>query len=114
MEGVKAGRAYLVQGPGMDLTFEVRVPSLDAPAQIGDKVRRTAAGAKAVLVTDGMSKLKACFVSDKGYFYNTTIEDGVRVKTGVLSGARFVRVEVRNGTTDEVLALTNPVWFLGP
>lgn len=114
VEGVKAGRAYLVQGPGMDLTFEVRVPSLDAPAQIGDKVRRTAAGAKAVLVTDGMSKLKACFVSDKGYFYNTTIEDGVRVKTGVLSGARFVRVEVRNGTTDEVLALTNPVWFLGP
>ncbi|EAL86144.1 hypothetical protein KXW29_007152 [Aspergillus fumigatus] len=114
VEGVKAGRAYLVQGPGMDLTFEVRVPSLDAPAQIGDKVRRTAAGAKAVLVTDGMSKLKACFVSDKGYFYNTTIEDGVRVKTGVLSGARFVRVEVRNGTTDEVLALTSPVWFLGP
>jgi hypothetical protein len=65
------------------------------------------------LVTEGLSKLKACFVSDKGYFYNTTIKDGVRIKRDVPSAAKFVRVEVRNGTTDEVLGLTNPVWFLG-
>jgi hypothetical protein len=97
----------------MGIAFEVRVPSLEAPAQTGDKLRRTAAGSKAVLLTEGLSKLKACFVSDKGYFYNTTIKDGVRIKRDVPSGAKFVRVEVRNGTTEEVLALTNPVWFLG-
>jgi hypothetical protein len=96
----------------MDIAFEVRVPSLETPAQIGDKLRKSAAGPKAVLVAEGLSKLKACFISDKGYFYNTTIQDRVSIEKGVPSGAKFVRVEVRNGTTDEVLALTNPIWFL--
>lgn len=113
VEGVKAGRAYLLEGPGMDLAFEVQDASLPAPAQIGDKLPISSNGASAVLTTTGLTGQKACFLSDQGYFYNTSAVDGQTIQQAVPSGATFVRAEVRNVTDDSALGLTNPVWFLG-
>lgn len=112
VEAVKAGRAYLVQGPGMELAFEVQDSSLPAPAQIGDKLTTTAGG-NAVLTATGFSGQQACFVTDQGYIHNTTVVDGQAIQQAVPSGAKFIRAEVRNATSDEMLGLTNPVWFLG-
>lgn len=116
IEGVRAGRAYLVEGPGMNLSFTVHVPSLSLTAQIGDKVKVPAAAKKSAKAEfsaqGGLVGHKACFVSDAGYFYNATIvRDGQEIVRKVPDGARFVRVEVRNAT-DGILALTNPVWFV--
>lgn len=111
IEGVKAGRAYLVEGPGMDLTFTVHIPSLAKTAQIGDKVTAPTTNATATFSAEGLSGNKACFVSDAGYFYNATVVDGQYIVRSVPAGAKFVRVEVRN-MTDGMLALTNPVWFV--
>ncbi|KUL84859.1 hypothetical protein ZTR_08257 [Talaromyces verruculosus] len=112
VEAVKAGRAYMLEGPGMDLDFSVTIPSKPT-AEIGDKVKGDANGATAVLTTQGLAGHKACFISDKGYFFNTTIVDGKQIDQKLPNGAKFVRIEIRNGTDDGMLALTNPVWFLG-
>lgn len=113
VEGVRAARAYLVEGPGMELAFEVQGHSLAAPAQIGDKLSSSASGTTAVFTPTGFSGQKACFVSDQGYFYNTSIADGSAIQQGVPPSAKFVRAEVRNATDDSMLGLTNPVWFFG-
>jgi hypothetical protein len=81
-------------------------------AQIGDKVHGNSAGAQASLAVEGMSGQKACFISDKGYFYNTTIRDGETLQRPLPAGLKFVRVEVRNVTDDFAIGLTNPVWFI--
>lgn len=51
-------------------------------------------------------------MSDQGYFYNTSIADGLAIRQRVPSTVKFVRAEVRNATDDSVLGLTNPVWVL--
>jgi hypothetical protein len=107
VEGVKYGRAYLVEGPGMDLSFTVK--SLSGVAEIGDIVPLVG-NATALLTTQGLQGLKACFISEKGYFYNTTVVDGKTLSRAVPSQSKFVRIEVRNGT-DTMIALTNPVRF---
>lgn len=110
VEGVKAGRVYLVQGPGMDVAFEVASKSLVAPAQIGD---RLSAETKDVRFSaEGLAGQRMCLISDQGYFYNASIVDHKEIQHAVPSGAKFVRAELRNSTSDEMLALTNPVWFL--
>jgi predicted metal-dependent phosphoesterase TrpH len=112
VEGVRAARAYIVRGPGMDLAFEVEDASLPAPAQIGDKLSIGSAGATVVFSATGFAGQKACFLTDEGYFYNTSIVDGSAIRRSVPSGADFVRAEVRNAASDDMLGLTNPVWFL--
>lgn len=95
----------------MDLSFSVKIPSLSTTAQIGDKLSIATANATALFSAEGLSGQKACFVSDRGYFYNVTIVDGKEITRAVPTGAKFVRVEVRNSTDDIMLALTNPVWL---
>jgi hypothetical protein len=121
VEGVKAGRAYIVRGPGMEIEFRVRLPSLLGlrTVEIGDKVKASPVGAVAVVRAKGFEgRTKICFVTERGYVYNSTLRsdgDGNgEVKRFVPVGSRFLRVEVRNATGDgdEVLGLTNPVWFL--
>lgn len=113
VEAVKAGRAYLVQGPGMDLAFSVDIPSRSTTAEIGDKISVDAGAAgSAILSTQGLTSHKACFLTEKGYFFNTSIVDGQEIKKLVPPGSSFVRIEVRNQTDDAMVALTNPVWFL--
>jgi len=111
VEGVKAGRVYLVEGPGMDVGFEV-VGSARVPAQIGDELEIGAEGARVIYSAEGLVGQRACLVSDQGYFYNASIVDDRKVQREIPSGAKFVRMEVRNSTSDEMLALTNPVWLL--
>lgn len=111
VEGVRAARAYLVEGPGMELAFKVQGSSLAAPAEIGDKLSSSATGTTAVFTPTGFNGQKACFVSDQGYFYNTSIADGSAISQSVPSTVKFVRAEVRNSTDDSMLGLTNPVWF---
>lgn len=114
VQGVRAARAYLVEGPGMDIAFEVQDRSLPAPAQIGDKLSTSSNGATAVFTGTGFTGQKACFVNENGYFYNTSIVDGTPISQSVPASSKFVRVEVRNATTtDDMLGLTNPVWFFG-
>ncbi|KAL3462540.1 polymerase/histidinol phosphatase-like protein [Aspergillus heterothallicus] len=118
IEGIKAGRAYIVQGPGMEITLRVRLPAPlgSVVAEIGDKMRVSTVGAFAVVETRGFKEhvCKVCFVTDKGYVYNTTLgrDGGVGVKRFIPAGSKFLRVEVRNGTDGALLGLTNPVWFL--
>jgi hypothetical protein len=112
VEGVKAGRVYLLEGPGLDVEFEVFAGSLGVPAQIGDKLEIGAKGARVVFSAEGLVGQRACLMSDQGYFYNASIVDDQQVRHEIPSGAKFVRLEVRNSTTDDMLALTNPVWFL--
>ncbi|KAL2845964.1 polymerase/histidinol phosphatase-like protein [Aspergillus pseudodeflectus] len=119
VEGVKAGRAYIVRGPGMEIEFRVRLPSQSGlrTVETGDKVKASAVGATAVVQAKGFEgRTKICFVTERGYVYNATLRgdgDG-EVKRLVPGGSRFLRVEVRNATGDgdEMLGLTNPVWFL--
>jgi hypothetical protein len=108
--GVKNARAYIVQGPGKSMSFDVKVR--DTVAQIGDKVRGNSNDAKASLTVEGMGCQKACFISDKGYFYNTTIKAGREIHHQLPNHLKFVRVEVRNVTDDSVIGMTNPIWFL--
>ena len=62
------------------------------------------------LSSQGLVGYKASFVTDTGYLLNKTVAaDGV-VRTEV-TGKKFVRMEVRNGT-DSMIALTNPIWLL--
>ncbi|CAI7593874.1 unnamed protein product [Penicillium manginii] len=107
---VKNARAYIVDGPGKSMSFNINVHN--TVAQIGDKVHGASAGAQASLTVEGMSGQKACFISDKGYFYNTTITDHHALRHQLPAGLKFVRVEVRNVTDDSALGLTNPIWFL--
>ncbi|KAF9890524.1 hypothetical protein FE257_005929 [Aspergillus nanangensis] len=112
VEGIKAGRTYLVQGPGMDVEFDINVPSLQTTLAIGDKVDGAPASAVAILTATGFSHQKACLLNDKGYFFNTTIKDTNTVHRRIPPNSKFVRVEIRNSTSDGMLALTNPIWLL--
>ncbi|KAL2863516.1 PHP domain protein [Aspergillus lucknowensis] len=114
VEGMKAGHAYIVRGPGMEISFKVVLPSLLKlnTAEIGDKVKASTIGATAVLSTKGFAGQKACLVTDRGYVYNTTVKGDGTVKRFVPIGSKFVRVEVRNSTDDAMLGMTNPVWFV--
>jgi predicted metal-dependent phosphoesterase TrpH len=107
---VKNGRAYVVEGPGKSIEFHVNLQN--TVAQIGDKVHGSSSGARAFLTVEGMNDQKACFISDKGYFYNTTITDGKTLQHQLPTDFKFVRVEVRNVTDDSAIGLTNPIWFL--
>ncbi|KAL4913116.1 polymerase/histidinol phosphatase-like protein [Aspergillus aurantiobrunneus] len=65
IKGIKAGRAYLVGGPGMELLFKVLLPSLEKPdtAEIGDKIEASSTvGVTAVLGSKGLGGHNACFV----------------------------------------------------
>ncbi|KAL4870245.1 hypothetical protein BDV12DRAFT_184644 [Aspergillus spectabilis] len=114
IEGMKAGRAYLVQSPGMELSFKVLLPSLLKlnTAEIGDKVKASTVAATAVLGTKGFAGQKVSFVTDRGYVHNSTLRHDGTVKRFVPLGAKFIRVEVRNSTDDAMLRMTNPVWLL--
>ncbi|KAL2803179.1 polymerase/histidinol phosphatase-like protein [Aspergillus granulosus] len=120
LEGIKAGRAYIVQGPGMEIEFKIQLPSLLGPrtVEIGDKVRASTVGAIATVKMRGFKgpTHKVCFVTEQGYVYNATIKGNKyghgEVKRFVPVGSKFFRVEVRNGTDDAVLGIANPVWFL--
>ncbi|KAI9369889.1 Polymerase/histidinol phosphatase-like protein [Aspergillus egyptiacus] len=114
VEGVKSGHVYMVHGPGMELSFKVKLPSLVRvdTAEIGDKVKTSTIGAMGVLETKGFAGQKACFVTDRGYVFNTTVRDDGMTKRFVPVGANFMRVEMRNSTDDAMLGMTNPVWFL--
>ncbi|KAL4886288.1 polymerase/histidinol phosphatase-like protein [Aspergillus karnatakaensis] len=114
IEGIKAGRAYLVRGPGMELSLKVLLPSLLGlkTAEIGDKIKTSTVGATAILETKGLAGQKVSFVTDRGYVHNSTLGQDGTVKRFVPLGARFIRVEVRNRTDDAMLGMTNPVWFL--
>ncbi|KIX08766.1 uncharacterized protein Z518_03423 [Rhinocladiella mackenziei CBS 650.93] len=111
VEGVKLGRAYLVEGPGMEIEFGLQYGQ-GLKAEIGDVV------AKRVLDSDtvaefagtGFEGASACFVSEQGYFRNESITGGQRIKQAV-SGMDFLRVEVRN-SSDILLGLTNPIYFV--
>ncbi|KAL5338124.1 polymerase/histidinol phosphatase-like protein [Aspergillus crustosus] len=114
IEGMKSGLAYLVQGPGLELSLKVLLPSLLKPntAGIGDKVKTSTVGATAVLETKGFAGQRVSFVTDRGYIHNSTLRQDGTVKRFVPLGAMFIRVEVRNHTDDAMMGMTNPVWFL--
>ncbi|CEN60246.1 hypothetical protein ASPCAL02687 [Aspergillus calidoustus] len=98
VEGVKAGRAYIVRGPGMEIEFRVRLPSQTGlrTVETGDKAKASAVGATAVVQAKGFEgRTKICFVTERGYVYNATLRgdgDG-EVKRLVPGGLRFLRVE---------------------
>jgi hypothetical protein len=94
----------------MDIAFEVVSKSLVAPAQIGDKLSAETKDAR--FSAEGLAGQRMCLISDQGYFYNASIVDHKEIQHAVPSGTKFIRAEVRNSTSDEMLALTNPVWFL--
>ncbi|KIW92433.1 uncharacterized protein Z519_07417 [Cladophialophora bantiana CBS 173.52] len=114
VEGVKRGRVYLVEGPGMDIAFGVVYGdgAGKKKAEIGDIVPKAAldAGdAYASFSATGFEGAHACFVSEKGYFHNVSIVNAQRILQNV-AGMDFVMVEVRN-TSDVLLGLTNPIYF---
>jgi hypothetical protein len=109
VEGVKAGRVYLVQGPGMVVTFEIVSGHSGAAAQIGDQV--SVEKMDVHFSAEGLAGQRMCLISDQGYFHNASIVDHRSIQHAIPAGAKFVRAEVRNATSDEMLALTNPVWF---
>lgn len=114
IEGIRAGRAYLAQGPGIELLFKIPLLSLSKTdiAQIGDKITASTDGAMAVLGTKSLAGQKACFVTDQGYVRNDTVRHNGTIEQTVPRGATFMRVEVRNATNDVMLGMTNPIWFL--
>lgn len=112
VEGVKRGRVYLVEGPGMDLQFGVSYngKSGSKRAEIGEAVPKTALddSATASFSATGFDGATACFVNEKGYFHNASI--GQQPIEQLVAGMQFVLVEVRN-TSDILLGLTNPIYF---
>ncbi|KIW77540.1 hypothetical protein Z517_09986 [Fonsecaea pedrosoi CBS 271.37] len=110
VEGVKNGRVYLVEGPGMEIDFGV-VYGSGRRAEIGDAVSKEDLGADvyASFSSTGFEGAHACFVSEKGYFQNVSIVSEQRIQQNV-AGMDFIRVEIRNGS-DALLGLTNPVYL---
>ncbi|OAG40039.1 hypothetical protein AYO21_05720 [Fonsecaea monophora] len=110
VEGVKNGRVYLVEGPGMEIDFGV-VYGGGRRAEIGDAVSKGDLGADvyASFSSTGFDGAHACFVSEKGYFQNVSIVSEQRIQQNV-AGMDFIRVEIRNGS-DALLGLTNPVYL---
>ncbi|KIX92844.1 uncharacterized protein Z520_11508 [Fonsecaea multimorphosa CBS 102226] len=114
VEGVRNGRVYLVQGPGMDMDFGLVYGDGRKRAEIGDVVPKTDLGADtyASLSATGFESLAAhaCFVSEKGYFQNVSLQNAQRVQHSLAPDMDFIRVEIRNAS-DTLLGLTNPVYF---
>jgi hypothetical protein len=93
----------------MVVTFEIVSGHSRAAAQIGDQV--SVEKMDVHFSAEGLAGQRMCLISDQGYFHNASIVDHRSIQHAIPAGAKFVRAEVRNATSDEMLALTNPVWF---
>ncbi|KAJ9615021.1 hypothetical protein H2200_001095 [Cladophialophora chaetospira] len=111
VEGVKRGRVYLVEGPGMKLDFGVVYAGGSKKADIGNIIARTDLdnNSYASFSATGFQGAKACFVTEVGYVKNVSIVNAQQIQHGV-AAMEFIRVEVRNGS-DILLGLTNPIYF---
>ena len=115
VQGVRAGKVYVVEGRGMEVSFGVEYlnKGCEGRAEMGDVLPGAEMGgdAKAVFVGNGFERraAKLCWISEQGYFRNDSVADGQRMEQGV-EGLRFIRVEVRN-ETDALLGLTNPIYL---
>lgn len=101
VQGVREGKVYLVEGPGMEIDFRA------GPFLVGDVVP----GGEPLtfnLEATGFADATACFVSEQGYFHNESLFQGQLTVNA--SGLKFARVEIRN-STDVLLGLTNPIWL---
>jgi hypothetical protein len=111
VEGVKRGRVYLVEGPGMELDFGIVYASGGSRVEIGDTVARSNldSGSYASLTPTGFAGATACFVSEAGYVKNVTLVNAQSIQQSI-KGMDFLRVEIRNGS-DVLLGLSNPIYF---
>lgn len=111
VEGVKRGRVYLVEGPGMELDFGVLYGSAGQRAEIGDVVSKADldGAASVAIVATGFTNANLCFVNERGYFRNESVVNAQQIQQSV-AGMEFLRVEVRNAS-DVLLGLTNPIYF---
>jgi hypothetical protein len=109
VEGVRAGHAYMVEGPGIEIEF-----GIGKNVRMGDVVSKgyhdkMGRPLMAEFKGTGLRGARVCWVTEKGYTRNDTIPED-----GSLSfdpeALRFLRVEVRN-ETDFMLGLTNPIYF---
>ncbi len=107
VRAVKKGRVYLVEGPGMEIEFEVLYAG--GAAAMGQTIALDGANATARFVGKGFDGAQACWVSERGYFRNVSIVDGQKIEQ-VVANMQFIRVEVRN-SSDTLLGLTNPVYL---
>jgi hypothetical protein len=112
VEGVKRGRVYLVEGPGMELGFGIVYGAGNQRAEMGDTVARADLdqNSYASFSATGLQGATACFVNEEGYFKNLSIVNAQQIQQAV-AGMEFIRVEVRN-RSDILLGLTNPVFFM--
>ncbi|KAL4862953.1 polymerase/histidinol phosphatase-like protein [Aspergillus spectabilis] len=108
VDGVKRRRVYIVNRPEMEIGFTLVGEGIHA--QIGDVVERDGKAVTAKLKTEGFSGHIACFISDKGYLRNQTIEDAEPITLEVEEGTKFVRVELRN-STGTFTGITNPIFL---
>ena len=112
LDGVRDAKVYIVQGPGMTIDMKVQ-GCKGSSADIGGSIPADEAQNVTVTVdTVGFNGMKACFVTDQGYMWNTSVSDGQTIRYTVPDGAKFVRAEFRN-STETVFGMTNPVWIGG-
>lgn len=112
VEGVKKGRVYLVESPGMEVSFTVEYGA-GKRAEMGDIVPKARLGAKAyaAFTGTGFEGAKACFINERGYFKNASIVGTQQIEQ-LVADMDFLRVEVRN-SSEVLLGLTNPIYFSG-
>jgi hypothetical protein len=110
VQGVKMGRVYIVEGPGMGIDFALMSGSGARVAEIGDTYAKTELTRDIVvsLVGKGFAGANACFINEKGCFHNATVT--AQAVQQSVAGMEFVRVEVRNGS-DVLLGMSNPIFF---
>ena len=110
LDGVREGKAYLVQGPGMTIDMVIKAKS-GQWYEMGDTVPDDQLDQASLNLTpNGFSGMKACFVTDQGYEKNVTIYGEDAIEMDVPVAIKFVRAEIRNDT-ETVFALTNPIWI---
>ncbi len=112
VDGVRNGKVYLVEGPGMELDFDVVYAGGSKKAEIGGVVVKADLdmNAYASFSAIGCQGADACFVNEQGYFKNVSIKDAQQIRQPV-AGMVFLRIEVRNGS-DILLGMTNPIFFV--
>jgi hypothetical protein len=111
LDGMRRRRAYLVRDPGMDIQFSVGGDKSRVHTQVGDTVT-DGGNLTAILHTAGLEGGNATFISETGVFHQSTIREAREVTVEVPRRAKWVRVEVRNGTdAADMLGLTNPVFL---
>jgi hypothetical protein len=108
VEGVKRRRVYISKRPEMEIDFTVVGEGIHA--QVGDVVETNGVALTARLATQGFGGQTACFVTEKGYLRNQTVQDEEPITLDIEEGTKFLRVELRN-STGSFTGITNPIYL---